>query len=56
MTLILIILIVLLFGGGGYGMFGGNARFGRGYGYGSGGLNGTADGPTGLVGGDTMGP
>ena len=25
-------------------------------GYGSGGLNGTADGPTGLVGGDTMGP
>jgi hypothetical protein len=25
-------------------------------GYGSGGLNGTADGPTGLVGGDTQGP
>jgi hypothetical protein len=36
------------------------ARYGGPYnsygGYRSGGLNGTADGPTGLVGGDTMGP
>ena len=29
MTLILIILIILFLGGGGYGMFGGNAGFGR---------------------------
>ena len=41
--------------GGPHNSYGGYQRPYNSYG-GSGGLNGTADGPTGLVGGDTMGP
>jgi hypothetical protein len=41
--------------GGPYNSYGGYQAPYNG-GYRSGGLNGTADGPTGLVGGDTMGP
>jgi len=43
--------------GGPYNSYGGyHGPYNSYGGFGSGGLNGTADGPTGLVGGDTQGP